>query len=172
MDIRQELQVFAPADFPVQLEYDGMGGGIARRETIPTFSRPVSIEKEIPFSRAMIEDTRIRGCMEQALSRSEDEIQETTKILEEVVVQGTVREILTVALVYPNRLPSANDPGSNNAKLSSFAFDAYQALADHFGVRRWSDWCIVPYFRSDDDTQEFFQLGVFVAEDFDETVVE
>lgn len=113
-------------------------------------------------------DWAIRTMMERALRYSDEEVLIITKELAEV----DVKALHSVELSRPFTTPALSDTGSNNSLLKEFAFDAYDVLNGHFGFIEWTDWFIAPYFDLGDDLGDRFWLGVFVADTFDETVVE
>lgn len=171
--MRQELEQFEPASFPIRLTYQGSGDGVMPPPEIPPVgAKPGAYDQETHFSRSTIEDWRIRDTMQRALLVSSDEgaVQEATKLLAEAQEVGVVKELCSVRLTYPHVMPdviaSAQEGvlGNNNERLRTFAFEVYSELEEYFGERRWLDWCIVPYFGAPNDTHQTFQLGVFVSE--------
>lgn len=113
-------------------------------------------------------DWAIRTMMEQAVQYDDESVLTITKEL----LDEKLAPLHEVMLERPFRLSRLNDVGSNNNEMKVFAFDAYDALAEHFGSRLWDGWFIAPFFAPGDDMNNTFYLGVFAADYFGGTVIE
>lgn len=151
------LDFFRPPADPINYEaHDIMVGG-----------KTVHVA-EVSHARRL--DWAIRTSMERAVQCDDETVAELTKVLAE----QRLEPMYAITLERPFILPSLqNRFGSNNSEMRAFAYDAFDELAKYFDATAvWQDWFIAPYFAKGDDTRESFQLGVFVADNFTQTVVE
>ncbi len=126
-----------------------------------------TVPEQIPISFWC--DTQIREAMLYSVSLSELDILELTKALN----HNGYTKLKSISISLPFDLPTAEKGlDANNKALRIFAFDAYDALQKHFQGKEWGPWVIAPFFRASDDTRTSFELGVFVGQEFTETVVE
>lgn len=173
-----QIDRFLPPPFPIPLIYTKSGDGIQLPpESPPVGAAPGAYQKERHYDRITIEDTRIRLSIERALLADEESITEMSKFVAEAIGEGVIQELGSVSLQYPNSMPHVEESGrtnlgNNNDSLKHFAFSVFDILDTHYKRKRWGDWCIVPYFQEGDDMHNLIRLGVFVPQNFAQTVVE
>lgn len=143
-------------------------------------ARPIVWSPDVPYSPPIPEtvwrDDEVRRGIEHALGLEAECVRTITKTLRE---QG-LSSLHSVQLQYPYKAPDVERvPCSMSSKeletnrlLQTFAYDAYDALAQHFRYNDWRGWFIAPYFLAGDDRHSVMQLGVFVDETFITEVVE
>jgi hypothetical protein len=154
------IELLRPPDDPVNYE--------AHKHTVHG--------KELDFvevSHVVRRDWAIRTMMVQAVQYSYESVLTITKELGEADVKLLHGIELNRPFVMPQPVVCGlAGAGSHNEAMRVFPFDAYDALAEHFESAGWENWFIAPYFSAGDDAGDSFQLGVFVADTFNETVVE
>lgn len=121
-----------------------------------------------PIPIALWQDCEIRRAMEHSVLNNEESTVASTKEIHE---RGLLL-LLGISIALPLEKPSDSLPDTNNDLLSMFAYTAYDVLADYFQKADWHDWYIAPYFNEGDDMNRSFNLGVFIDENFNQTVVE
>jgi hypothetical protein len=145
-------------DFPVNGE----------KRDVLIHGREVSMN-EIPLS--VQRDWIIRAKTEQVLHFDDETVTGVTKEIREQ--QQTPLDEAKATVVWPYAHQDKETADKNNTTVKKFAFDAYDALAKHFaGATEWEGWFIAPRFPEGDDTRAICQLGVFVTDNFTQTVVE
>lgn len=132
----------------------------------PPNSDPEKASPPIPIT--VWRDCEIRRAMEFSVLQSEQKIQFSTK---EIQASGLL-SLLGISLNLSSVSLGAHLPGASNDKLKMFAYTAYDVLDKHFQETDWHDWYVAPYFVEGDDTRRTFNLGVFIDENFNQTVVE
>lgn len=157
------------------------------RPELPPLAPPIIWGKEryiVPPSKNTWNDAEVRRGMEFSLRSSADTVLEITKFLIDSELSPVTSlagdAIVSAPLAIPYTMPPSvyvasevnEEAVNNNNFLKDFATKAYDALDESFGTNPWDGWFIAPFFGIDDDTQETFQLGLFIDEGFRQTVVE